>query len=108
VTGQIPLIDDPAPRIVAVVHRRAGKSTALMWRGLRRALIDKRPNARVVHLLPFGVQWHRTGLWDQVVQAAEAIPGADVQRSNMAIKLPNGATFQCGGCDNPDVWRGGA
>jgi len=25
----------------------------------------------------------------------------------MAVKLPSGATFQCGGCDNPDVWRGG-
>jgi phage terminase large subunit len=104
---QIPLLDDPAPRIVAVVHRRAGKSTALMWRGLKRALTDKRRDARVVHLLPFGVQWHRTGLWDQVVRAAEAIPGAEPRRSDMAVRLPNGAVFQCGGADNPDVWRGG-
>jgi hypothetical protein len=104
---QIPLIDDPAQRIVAVVHRRAGKSTALMWRGLRKATVDKRPDARVVHLLPYGVQWQRTGLWDQLVKAAETIPDAQVRRSEMAIRLPNGAVYQCGGCDNPDVWRGG-
>ena len=37
---QRPLIHDPAPRIVAVVHRRAGKSTALVWRGIKRALTN--------------------------------------------------------------------
>jgi phage terminase large subunit len=25
----------------------------------------------------------------------------------MAINLPNGGTYQCGGADNPDSWRGG-
>ena len=97
-----------APRIVAVVHRRAGKSTALMWRGLKRALTDPKPLPRVVHILPYGVMWARTGLWDQLVRAADVIPGAAVRRSEMAIKLPNGGTYQAGGCDNPDSWRGGA
>jgi len=100
-------MDDPAPRIVAVVHRRAGKSTALIWRGLRKAILSKLKGARVVHLLPYGVQWHRTGLWDDLVRATEAIPGAEVRRSEMVVRLPNGAVYQCGGCDNPDVWRGG-
>jgi hypothetical protein len=102
------LIDDPAPRIVAVVHRRAGKSTALMWRGLKRALTEKKSLPRVVHILPFGVMWQRTGLWDALSKAAESIPGAVPRRSDMAIKLPNGGTYQCGGADNPDSWRGGA
>jgi hypothetical protein len=93
---------------VAVVHRRAGKSTALMWRGLKRCLTEvKWPNPRVVHILPFGVQWPRTGLWDDLVRAADAIPGASVRRSEMSVKLPNGGTYQCGGADNQDVWRGG-
>jgi phage terminase large subunit len=104
---QKPLIDDPAKRIVAVVHRRAGKSTALMWRGFKRALTDPKPLPRVVHILPYGVMWSRTGLWDQAVRAADAIPGAVVRRSEMAIKLPNGGTWQAGGADNPDSWRGG-
>lgn len=104
---QIPLLADKAPRIVAVVHRRAGKSTALMWRGLKRLLIEKKySHPRVVHILPYNVQWHRTGLWDQLVRAAESIPGAEVRRSEMAIRLPNGGVYTCGGADNPDVWRG--
>lgn len=105
---QARLIDDPAPRIVAVVHRRAGKSTALMWRGLKRALTDPKPLPRVVHILPYGVMWARTGLWDQLVRAADVIPGAAVRRSEMAIKLPNGGTYQAGGGDNVDSWRGGS
>src|SRR3954464_10303893 len=45
------LLADRARRIVAVVHRRAGKSTALMWLGLTRALTETKPNPRVVHIL---------------------------------------------------------
>jgi hypothetical protein len=101
------LIDDQAPRIVAVVHRRAGKSTALMWRGLRRALLEPKPAPRTLHILPYGVMWKRTGLWDQAVRAAEAIPGASAWKSELAIRLPNGGTWQAGGADNPDSWRGG-
>lgn len=101
------LIDDPAKRIVAVVHRRAGKSTALLWRGLMKALTNRRPLPRVVHILPFAVQWARTGLWDQAVRAAEAIPGAEVRKAAMSIRLPNGGVWQAGGADNQDSWRGG-
>jgi phage terminase large subunit len=104
---QRPLIDDRAKRIVAVVHRRAGKSTALLWRGLKVAITSTKPLPRVVHILPYGVMWTRTGLWDQAVRAAEAIPGTQVRRSEMAIRLPNGGTWQAGGADNPDSWRGG-
>jgi hypothetical protein len=104
---QVPLLNDSAPRIVAVVHRRAGKSTALMWRGLKFALTCKKPLPRVVHILPYGVMWKRTGLWDQVVRAADAIPGCVVRRSEMSVQLPNGGTFQCGGADDPDTYRGG-
>lgn len=104
---QRPLMHDPAKRIVAVVHRRAGKSTGLMWRGIRRALTEPKPQPRVVHLLPYNVMWKRTGLWDQVARAADAIPGAVVMRSELVVKFANGGVYQCGGADNPDAWRGG-
>ena len=99
---QISLIDDSVQRIVAVVHRRAGKSTALLWRGLKRAVTTKRPQPRVVHILPYGVMWTRTGLWDQAVKAAESIPDSQVRRSEIAIRLPNGETWQTGKANNPD------
>jgi hypothetical protein len=131
---QRPLLDDASPRIVAVVHRRAGKSTLWVWRGLRKALTWDRshllgtpyPNVpgtlwtkariaaslrenpvRVVHSLPFSVQWDRTGLWDRLERAASSIPGAKVQKDQRRVLLPNGGVYQAGGMDNPESWRGG-
>jgi phage terminase large subunit len=101
------LIDDRAPRIVAVVHRRAGKSLGLMWRGFKRALTEPKPLPRVVHILPYSVMWKRTGLWDQAMQAADAVPGAKISKGDMAIRFANGGIWQAGGADNPDSWRGG-
>ena len=73
---QVPLINDPAKRIVAVVHRRAGKSTGLMWRGIKRALSIQRthPPPRIIHTLPVQVQWARTGMWDVLARAGSLIP----------------------------------
>ncbi len=116
---QAPLIEDRSPRIVAVVHRRAGKSTGFVWRGLRKALTEDRrhiPPAqrnlhndppRIVHVLPAQVMWQRTGLWDKVTRAAEGIPGATVMKSVLRVELPNRGVYQCGGMDKPDSWRGG-
>ena len=116
---QLPLLNDNSLRIVAVVHRRAGKSTAIAWRGLRKALTWRREHIpaemrnlrsdppRVVHVLPEGVMWSRTGLWDKVASAARNIPGAEVLKSERRIELPNGGVYQAGGMDNPDAWRGG-
>lgn len=103
---QRPLIADPAKRIVAVVHRRAGKSTALLWRGIKRCLTEQRSLPRVVHILPYSVMWGRTGLWDQLAEAARNIPGAEIRKGAQAVIFPNGSTFQCGGADNQDSWRG--
>ena len=116
---QIPLIEDRRPKIVAVVHRRGGKSTAFVWRALRTAGTEDRrhiPPAnrnlrsdrpRVVHVLPAQVMWQRTGLWDKVTRAAESIPGARVMKSVLRVEMPNGGVYQCGGMDKPDAWRGG-
>lgn len=106
---QIPLLADPARVITAVVHRRAGKSAGLMWRGIKRGLtIERRnPPARIIHTLPFQVQWDRTGLWDRLAEAGKAIPGARVLIADKRVVLPTGAVYQAGGMDKPDSWRGG-
>lgn len=109
--AQEPLLYDRAQRIVAVIHRRFGKSTTIMWRLIFRALREpKWPRTkpvRVIHTLPYGVQWERTGLWDQLVVAANAIPGAEVRKAERRIIFPSGGVYQTGGMDNPDAWRGG-
>jgi phage terminase large subunit len=116
---QLPLIENRSPNMVAVVHRRAGKSTAFIWRGLKQAASEDRRHLplpkrrlkldppRVVHVLPAQVMWQRTGLWDKVARAAEAFPGAVVMKSVLRVELPNGGVYQCGGMDKPDSWRGG-
>lgn len=113
------VIECAASAIVAVVHRRAGKSTAFIWRGLRKALTWDRPHIpphrrnlridppRVVHVLPNQVSWKRTGMWDKVTRAALCIEGAVVMKSELRVVLPNGGIYQCGGMDQPDSYRGG-
>lgn len=104
---QLPLVTDKAPRITAVVHRRAGKTTALTLRGLLKAATLTRPLPRVVHVLPLAVQWDRTGAWDQAKRMAASMHGARVLESKRRIEFPNGGVWQAGGFDNPDSWRGG-
>lgn len=116
---QLPLINDRKRSMVAVVHRRAGKSTAFVWKGLKTALTEARSHIperrrnlktdrpRVVHVLPAQVMWQRTGLWDKVTKAAEGIPGSVAFKSVLRVELPNGGVYQCGGMDKPDSWRGG-
>lgn len=106
---QRPLMDDKAKRIVAVVHRRAGKSNGLLWRGLRKAATLPRvePPPRVIHTLPYSVQWERTGLWDVFERAVSGIPGAEIRKQERRAIMPNGGIYQTGGMDNPDSWRGG-
>ena len=101
-----------------------------MWKGIHRCLIKtqqdtdwekaelqaateesrkpvQRLPTRVAHILPYAVMWHRTGLWDQLVQAVRDIPGAEVRRAAMQIGFANGSVFLCGGADNEDSYRGG-
>ncbi len=116
---QIPLMENTLPRIVGVVHRRAGKSTGIIWRALKKALTHDRSHIapakrnlrsdppRVVHILPLQVTWKKTGLWDKVERAAQSIDGARVMKSEFRVILPNGGVYQCGGMDKPDNWRGG-
>lgn len=116
---QRPLLDSTSLSIVAVVHRRAGKSTGIIWRELRKALTHTRSHIpvarrnlksdppRVVHVLPLQVTWKKTGLWDKVERAAAEIPGARVMKSEFRVVLPNGGVYQTGGMDKPDNWRGG-
>jgi DNA invertase Pin-like site-specific DNA recombinase len=95
---QIPLIDDPAKRIVAVVHRRAGKSTGLMWRGIKRALTIQRahPPPRVVHTLPVQVQWARTGMWDALaLQLWRTCESRRLRHWSSVLHRPDNAWFQC-------------
>ena len=68
---------------------------------LRRSAAPRHP-----HTLPYQVQWARTGLWDRLEQAGNAIEGARVMKSEMRVVLPNGGVIQAGGMYKPASWRG--
>lgn len=116
---QRPLLSCASRNIVAVVHRRAGKTTLYEWIGLRAAACFNRGHLpaekrnlsanppRVIHVLPSAIMWKRTGMWDSLARAAQSIPGAQVAIGDKRIVLPNGGIYQTGGMDEPDRWRGG-
>lgn len=116
---QEPLLNCQSRNVVAVVHRRAGKTTMYQQLGLMTALTADRGHLpkdrrnlkanppRVIHVLPSAIMWKRTGMWDSLARSAELISGAQVAIGDKRIVMPNGGVYQTGGMDEPDRWRGG-
>lgn len=112
-----------------VLHRRAGKTTAVMNHHLRAALDDDweaqrlktlRPdlteaNLRELvrpaggrhygHILPLHTQ-AKSVAWDKLKYYAGVVPGMKPNESELLIRLPNGNKVQLFGSDNPDSFRG--
>jgi phage terminase large subunit len=114
---------------VLVLHRRAGKTTAVLNHHLRAALDDNWERARLRFLLPDmpaaqveqllrrRVYWHvmptyhqgkLTGAWDTLKEISRVIPGSKANESELLITLPNGNKVQIIGGDKPDSLRGPA
>lgn len=112
-----------------VLHRRAGKTTAVLNHHLRAALDDDWETRRLRFLLPSitdaqlkellkrRVYWHvmptyhqgkLTGAWDILKEISRPIPGVQPNESELLVKLPNGNRVQIIGGDKPDSLRGPA
>lgn len=112
-----------------VLHRRAGKTTAVLNHHLRAAADDAWETRRLRFLLPnitdaqLGdllrrrVYWHvmptyhqgkLTGAWDTLKEITRPIPGAKRNESELLVTLPNGNKIQIIGGDKPDSLRGPA
>ena len=70
-------------------------------------MTEKKPNPRVIHILPYGVMWTAHGVVGPARAGCRCDTRRRFRRSELAIRLPNGGIFQCGGADNVDSWRGG-
>lgn len=112
-----------------VLHRRAGKTTAVMNHHLRAALDDGweanrlktlQPNLsdsqlkelvkpvggrHYGHVLPLRSQAQSVA-WDKLKFYAKVIPGLKINESDLLIRTPNGNKVQLFGSDNPDAFRG--
>jgi len=111
-----------------VLHRRAGKTTAILNHHQRAAMDDAWEMARLRHLLPDAsesylkpllkrrVYWHvmptlkqaKLVAWDMLKEFATPIPGARPNNSELEITYPNGNKVRLIGADEPDSLRGPA
>jgi phage terminase large subunit len=115
--------------LVLILHRRAGKTTAILNHHQRAALDDGWESARLRYLLPSisdsqlatllkrRTYWHvmptfhqakLTGAWDTAQEISRVIPGVKHNQSELLVVYPNGNKLQLVGGDNPDSLRGPA
>jgi phage terminase large subunit len=111
--------------IVAVLHRRAGKTTCILNHHQRAALDDDWEYQRIKslmpqltdreiapllknryygHIMPTRVQ-AKIVAWDMLKNYA-AGTGATFNEAELLVRYPNGSRFQLFGADNPDSLRG--
>ena len=90
---------------VLVLHRRAGKTVAMVNHLLRSALTNPLPNSRYVFLSPYRLQGKQTA-WDYIKQYAENIPGTKFNESELRCDLPNKSRISILGVDNEQAIRG--
>lgn len=89
--------------IVLVLHRRAGKTVAVLNHLQRDALSI--PNARFAYIAPFYKQAKNIA-WDLLKFYARPIPNVQFNEAELSVKYPNGSKLQLYGADNPDSLRG--
>jgi phage terminase large subunit-like protein len=88
---------------VLVLHRRAGKTTAVLNHLQRDAL--RNPNAEYAYIAPTYKQAKRIA-WKLIKFYSNCIPGIDYNESELIVKYPNGSTLSLYGSDNVDALRG--
>jgi phage terminase large subunit len=112
-----------------VLHRRAGKTTAIVNHHQRAAMDDNWERARLRFLLPGAPEAHIRGLlakrriywhvmpslkqaksvaWDMLKDASAPIPGVHVNISELEVTYPTGNKVRLMGADDPDGLRGPA
>jgi len=112
---------------VIVLHRRAGKTTAILnhhqraaidnqWESRRlRALLPAVTESELTTLLRRRTYWHvmptfhqakMTGAWDTLKEISRPIPGVVHNEAELLCTYPNGNKVQLIGANNPDSLRG--
>lgn len=119
-------------RFMAIVlHRRAGKTTAVINHHQRAAMSDRHERGRLLavrptlledelqelirppggrhygHVMPLRTQ-AKLVVWDKLKYYARPIPGIKINESELLIRYPTGHKFQLFGADDPDSLRGPA
>jgi phage terminase large subunit len=94
--------------VVAVMHRRAGKTTGAQWKLLEGALGCPRESPRFAYIAPTFGQAKEIA-WDGdhgFKKLCAAIPGVRFHESELRVDFSSGARIRLGGAENVDAWRG--
>jgi hypothetical protein len=89
--------------IVLVLHRRAGKTTAVLNHLQRDAILTS--SARFAFIAPTYKQAKNIA-WDLLKHYARPIPGIQFNEAELTAIYPNGSKLTLYGADNPDSLRG--
>jgi phage terminase large subunit len=91
--------------VVAVCHRRFGKTVMAVNHLLKCALLCQKERGRFYYIAPTYRQGKAVA-WDYLKHFAAVVPGVQFNESELRIDLPNGAQVRIFGADNPDSLRG--
>jgi hypothetical protein len=91
--------------VVAVCHRRMGKTVAAVNHLLVAALECAKPRPRFGYIAPT-YRMAKLIAWDYLKAFSAPLTGIEQRESELIVNLPNGARVQLFGADNPDTLRG--
>jgi hypothetical protein len=91
--------------VVAVCHRRFGKTVMAVNHLIKAALTCTKPRGRFAYIAPTYKQGKAVA-WDYLKFFAGVIPGIAIHETELRIDFPNGAQVRIFGADNPDSLRG--
>lgn len=89
--------------IVLVLHRRAGKTTAILNHLQRDAV--KVVKSQYAFIAPTYKQAKRIA-WEILKEIARCIPGVEFNEAELTVKYPNGSRIFLAGSENVDALRG--
>src|SRR5689334_9925733 len=87
--------------VVAVCHRRFGKTVAAVNHLQKAAATSKKERPRFHYIAPT-YRMGKQAAWDYMKFYAAPIPGVETNESELRVNYPNGAQVQILGADNPD------
>jgi phage terminase large subunit len=91
--------------VVAVCHRRMGKTVCAINHVIFSALESTAERPRYAYIAPTYRQ-AKLIAWDYVKAYTAKLPGIVHRESDLIVNFPNGARMQLFGADNPDALRG--
>ena len=91
--------------VVAVCHRRFGKTVLAINQLQKAALTCTKKRPRFAYIAPTYRQGKAIA-WDYMKYYAAVVPGVKFNESELRIDFPNGAQIRIYGADNPDSLRG--